>query len=213
MILHGSYAWGTARVESDIDVVCIHDSDHMSSERLSINGFEIDILWVREAELEQQFDRLPSENNSPLLRALAHGYVVLDRTGSVQSIRDRALSIWSEGPRVPKELESQSLRMNSLAIVRSLQHWMEQPDPDVHKERFMWLHADRVFYVLVYRYYKMHGLWTQDLRKMLAEAETNMPRFYARCLVYLETHSLTDAVTALQLLAEACVCPTLLDDA
>lgn len=213
MILHGSHAWGTARSGSDVDIVCIYESGVMSAEYLHTEEFEIDVLWVRKDELAQQFERLPSENNSPLLRALAYGHVVLDRIGDMQSIRDRALSIWTQGPRVPRERESQELTMHSLKVVQSLKRWMEQTDLDVYKERFMWLHADRIFYILVYRYYLLHGMWSQELRKMLVEAKIKMPSFYCQCTSYLEAQSLSEALVALQKLADACVRPNLLDEA
>jgi hypothetical protein len=212
VLIHGSFAQGTATPSSDVDVISIHQESIVPSAYMYADGLEIDLHRISLDALEAHFGSLPADNNSPILRACLHGYVVIDRMSTMTAIRERALAIWNRGPLLPCPEEAEEMRMHSLKLVRSLVKPIRRSGESDEEMRFAWIRVNRVFWTLVMRYYVLHGLWTEDIQKLIADASANMPRFYSICRSYLEALSLEEALAALRSLGDACLGGELLDD-
>lgn len=204
VLIHGSYVNGRACESSDVDVLRIIDVGEESSEHINIDDLEFDIFSISRRGLEWHLVHLPSDNNSFLLRACLNGYVVVDRTCSMPSIRARASSIWNEGP---GHISIQIRRMHDMHTensIRLLEKAVRRGRDGRMAERFAWMRLERAFYIMLYRYHTVHGLWSQDAQTLIEEAKYTMPRLYEVCSAYLNATTLRDALLSIEELADAC---------
>lgn len=181
ILVHGSYAMGRMRPDSDLDVLCVTDTDWFSKEIRVVDGLEVEIQRMPEAKIRADLQARYPTNHNFYLNIFTEGRILVDKTGLLKEMAEEAHRIKQEGPPPPSPLEIMMGRSFFRHRMEEVKRKMARPETEAVGRVLMGL----LFHNAVFAFCKSNRLWSTKLDRMLDDFERDAPAFHRLCQGYL----------------------------
>ena len=179
VIIHGSFANGTAHEESDVDILCITDGDWISKEIRMIDGREVEIQKIPLEKIKRDLDKRVVF----IARVFKGGKILVDSNGKLEELHQKAKEIWVKGPekatRVEVLLGKSFLRHRLEEINRLLKN--PEKNPQVKLVVF------QTFQAVLEAFQRLRGHWKNRTSTFLKDLPEIDPVFWGFCSEFFET--------------------------
>ncbi len=202
-LLHGSFAAGTQHAQSDVDILCVTNTDWFSKEIREVEGVEVEIQRIPEEKVRADFARRLPTNNNFMLSIFIEGRILFDNNGLMHRLVQEAKEFWNQGPPKPSSFEvfmGRSFYRHRLNEVKRL---VEGDDPGGLSRVMMGL----LFHNSVYGYCKTHQKWAMKFSHLLESFRQEDPEFYELCTSYLASNAKEEGLKWLQSIVNAVMEP------
>jgi len=179
-VLHGSHAHGTAREDSDVDLVCVTSDGMFCKEIRLIEGREVEIQKIPIQQLRFDLEKL----NKPFtVRAFANCRVLFDRDGTVKALCDTARGKWEKGAPPAGKTEV-------LLGMSYFRHHLEElerlaRDPERNRVAIEGVLAETFFWA-VRAHFRARGRWLTKISQAVEQLRTDDPDFWELARDYAE---------------------------
>ncbi len=201
-ILHGSYARGTARPDSDMDFLCAVDTPWMDKEIRLTQGIEVEIQRM---PLRNLHGDITGRDPKPFTVAtFAECRILFDQDGIIADLCGKAKEIWDKGPTEPSSVEvffGKSYIRHHLDEIERLKDLM--PESRFPLEALF----SQAFLVSIRAFFRARGFWLLKISDALAEINTIDPEFASVVRGYIEAPDLESRIEYLKRVAAYAIRP------
>lgn len=201
-ILHGSYARGTARADSDMDFLCVLDTTWMDKEIRIVDGIEVEIQRMPLSNLS---DDIEGAQPKPFtVASLMDCRILFDSDGQVAKLREKAQERWKKGPPnapLPEVLFGKSYLRHHLEEIDRLQQSGLKGRIPLEATIY------QTFLAGIRAFFRARNLWLLKISDSLADIENIDPEFAGLVKDYVGTEALDSRIELLKEIVEYAIRP------
>jgi len=200
-VLHGSHAQGTAREDSDVDLICVTDGTWYSKEIRLIDGFEVEIQKIPHDQIRYDLEKMKKPFT---VRAFAACRILFDRNGVVADLCATADELWRRGAPPPTETEILFGKSYLRHHLEELERLME--DPEGNRVAVEGVLAETLLMTLR-AYFRARGRWPNKVSTALRQIREIDPEFWSLCERYGDARELPEKIAVMREMVEGAIEP------
>lgn len=187
ILLFGSYAQGTQRPGSDVDVLIISTSEinHIYHNWAEVS---VDIVFETQESIRKKLDIRDQWNNNFMLNLLNDAVIVKDSGGIATSLSKEARRRRLAGPPLISRNYAAQARRALQLMLRSAKTNGEHTYP-LSRERQVLsrMRLDQVVNRSFYLVFKAKGRWTSSFPRLVTQIQAEEPELYSLWLAYIDS--------------------------
>lgn len=194
VILHGSYARGTAHSQSDVDILCVTSADWFSKEIRRIDGKEVEIQIFPIEKIQRDFQK-----GMPFMIFAFLGAIILEDTDSqISQLCEKAREIWKKGPKEAKKIEILLGKSFLRHRLEEIDRLSKNPDDQGTLKLFCFL----TFQAVLEAFQRLRGYWKDKTAHFMKDLPQKDPVFWEKCSKFLNSEENSERVETLKELVE-----------
>jgi hypothetical protein len=202
VLLHGSYARGSSDKGSDIDLICVNETDGSKSFVRSISGYRIDLYAASCSRIDKAIHADLHTNNNNILYAFVRGRALIDRDGSVARLIDKASKVWTRGPAAPGGDELQKIKLASIYAVDAADRFRMRATRSLAWREMVNLRSATLFVDCLHTYCRAHRLWASAIWELLDWSDSKYDYLRSVIRPYFAQPTLETRLEAIQRIAQ-----------
>jgi predicted nucleotidyltransferase len=205
VLVYGSYACGSWRPDSDLDLICVTRSGQPKHFRRFVNGHEVDVYSNSRLQIGKIFYSDFGDNNNFVLHAFVRGRPVFDYYGDVAELIREAKRIWELGPAKPTQEGRERIAANHRVILGVSAQLATRAARSPQWREMAQLLSSRFFLDCFYQCCRAHQLWSSAIWEMLTWTDPKYEELLTITQKYLNNPSLENRLQAIGQLGESTI--------